>query len=128
MYVRSSAGQLEAHVGSAGVLRPDILRSEAGDDHRAERHDGGDEEHDQRDPAGPPDGPLDHDEPDHRRDEAYPRVDAGLPDAFHAQQDELSHGHGRAEQDHERRRRCCCLRALRKPRTLVNMSECCSEL
>jgi hypothetical protein len=104
-----SAGQLESHVRSAGVLHPDILRAEAGDDHRAERHDGGDQEHDQRDPPGLPDGALDHDDPDDGRDEADPRVHGGLPDALHAQQHELNHGHRRAEQDHERRRRCCSL-------------------
>jgi len=109
------------------IQSPDILRAEAGDDHRAERHDGGDQEHDQRDAPGLPDGALDHDGPEDRRDEANPRVHGGLPDALHAQQDELNHGHGRAEQDHERRRRCCSLQTKIFFCVTENMSESCGS-
>jgi len=101
----SSAGQLKSHVLPAHVLLPDTDDSRAGDDNGAEGQNAGHHEHDQRSPAGPPYGALYSDQPDDGSDEASGRVEESAGDPVDAQDDELDHGHGGAEEHHEHGRR-----------------------
>jgi hypothetical protein len=88
-----SAGHLEPHVLPAVVLRPDARRSGARYHGGAVRHDGPDCEHDERHPAGPPDGAFDHGQPDGGGNEADGGVHQRVHDAVNTQDHELDGRH-----------------------------------